>query len=127
MPKISQEKIERIKFLLSDMIKRYDLEGIMLSNKSGDLISEIFKSSFSFTQFSSMCASILKSALGLGKIIGKQDLNKIMVELEHHILIIFQITPELFMVLFITENSKSGILIRDIRSFLDKIVAIIYK
>lgn len=127
MPKISQEKIERIKFLLSNMIKRYDLEGIMLSNKSGDLISEIFKSSFSFTQFSSMCASILKSALGLGKIIGKQDLNKIMVELEQHILIIFQITPELFMVLFITENSKSGILIRDIRSFLDKIVAIIYK
>jgi len=127
VPKISQEKIERIKFLLSNMIKRYDLEGIMLSNKSGDLISEIFKSSFSFTQFSSMCASILKSALGLGKIIGKQDLNKIMVELEQHILIIFQITPELFMVLFITENSKSGILIRDIRSFLDKIVAIIYK
>ncbi|MFW9952353.1 MAG: roadblock/LC7 domain-containing protein [Candidatus Thorarchaeota archaeon] len=91
------EKMEKLSHELSNLKSQGNLSGILFSERSGKLIKALYDNEFDFEEFSSMCASVLESALELGRAMGDKKVKKIITELEQKIIILLECDRKTFL------------------------------
>ena len=77
--------------ILNELMEKGNFTGIILAHKNGEILNEIIKKNIDSKIFTSMCASVLESAVGLGETMGSQHIIKIIAELEGNTILFIQI------------------------------------
>jgi len=116
------DKSDKLNQLLDDMKKRGNLKGILFSYREGGLITENLEKSVNAEVFSSMCASVLESAIGIRKTMRDGKINKIIAELENLSVIIVECDKKTFLTLIVNELSKVRPILDDIEKYIRKII-----
>jgi predicted regulator of Ras-like GTPase activity (Roadblock/LC7/MglB family) len=115
---------EKLKGLIDEIKHVGSLIGVLLSDREGNLILDNVSIDFDKSNCSSMCASLLESALTLGRISGDQKLVKIITEVEETSIIILECDDKRFLTLFANYESKINVLLGEIKDYIKKIVLI---
>jgi predicted regulator of Ras-like GTPase activity (Roadblock/LC7/MglB family) len=116
------QNLTKLTQILNELKKVANLSGVLLSDREGNLIVENVGVKFDQAIFSSMCASVLESALGLGRTSGDQKLAKIIAELGNQSIIIMECDDKTFLALFINYKSNMKILLNKINKYINKII-----
>jgi len=98
--------LKNMNILLDEIKEKGNLKNVLLAFRDGGLISEVGEDGLDRIQFSAMCASVLKSAEGLGQTIGEGKIGKIITELEDLSIIIVACNKKAYLVLFFKNDSK---------------------
>lgn len=118
------EKIEEIKLILEEVKEKGDLLGIIYATRDGSLIFENIGNDFDGKKFSSMCASVLESATGLGQTIGNSKVSKIITELEEKTIIIVEVDDRTFLTLVAKAESQVNLILDHLPDFSKKLTAL---
>jgi predicted regulator of Ras-like GTPase activity (Roadblock/LC7/MglB family) len=123
---MSKELVKRkkLKEIIDEIKSTGRLIGVILSDREGTLILENVSMEFDKSNCSSMSASVLESALALGRILEDQKVSKIITEVEEISIIILECDEKRFLTLFANYESKINVLIEEIKNFIKKIVLI---
>lgn len=119
---LDSEKAQRLNQLLEDLKREGNLAGILFSYREGNLITENIGKEFNSEEFSSMCASVLESAIGLNKTMNDKKLVKIIAELEKQTIIIVECDEKTFLALILNEESKVNSILENIEKYIRKII-----
>ena len=79
------EKVKKLAHILDQIKENGNLLGVLYAYRDGGLIAENFRDKINFDNFTSMCASVLESAVGLSRTMGDAKTGKIIAELETQI------------------------------------------
>ena len=101
------EKLRKLSQILTDLKGQGNLLGVMFAERSGKVINIVGEEDFNYDEFSSMCASVLESALELSNVMGEKKIEKIVTELEGRLIIILECDKFTFLIL--NANSESHI------------------
>ena len=113
---------EKLNEIIGEIKSTGKLIGVLLSDREGTLILENVSMEFDKFNCSSMCASVLESALTLGRILEDQKVAKIITEVEETSIIILECDEKRFLTLFADFESKINVLLEDIENYIKKIV-----
>ncbi|MFX0026975.1 MAG: hypothetical protein ACFE8M_11245 [Candidatus Hermodarchaeota archaeon] len=120
-----EEKLERLNQILKEIKKKGKFKGVIFSYREGGIIAENFSEEcpeFNSDEYSSMCASVLESALGLGKTIGGKRLNKIIAEQDKDTIILIECDEKTFFSFILNDNSKINPILDEIEKYIRKII-----
>lgn len=115
-------KIQKLREILDDIKSKGDLDGVLLSDREGNLILDNFIKELDKSNCSSMCASVFESALEIGRRSGDQKLIKIITEIEEQSIFILGCDEKRFLTLFANYESKINALFNKIEDYIKKIV-----
>jgi predicted regulator of Ras-like GTPase activity (Roadblock/LC7/MglB family) len=115
---------EKLKGIIDEIKNVGSLIGVLLSDREGTLILDNVSIDFDKSNCSSMCASVLESALTLGRISGDQKVVKVITEVEETSIIILECDDKRFLTLFANYESKINVLLGEIKDYIKKIVLI---
>ncbi len=115
---------EKLKGIIDEIKNVGSLIGVLLSDREGTLILDNVSIDFDKPNCSSMCASVLESALTLGRISGDQKVVKVITEVEETSIIILECDDKRFLTLFANYESKINVLLGEIKDYIKKIVLI---
>ena len=118
------EKSEETKRLLDEFNQKGDLDGIIYAYRDGGIITEITGNEFDCKNFTSMCASVLESALGIGETIGNRRINKIITELEEKTIFIFECDKNTFLILIVKRESNINLIFNQLNEFIQNLIKI---
>lgn len=113
---------EKLKEIIDEIKNTGRLIGVILSDREGNLILENVSMEFDKSNCSSMCASVLESALTLGRILEDQKVSKIITEVEETSIVILECDEKRFLTLFANYESKINVLLEEVKNFVKKIV-----
>jgi predicted regulator of Ras-like GTPase activity (Roadblock/LC7/MglB family) len=125
MDELELPKTEKIKKLnqIIDLIKSSgNLIGVLFAYRDGGLIAENFKERIDFNNFTSMCASVLESAIGLGRTIGDRKTTKIIAELNTQTIVITECDEKTFLVFNINKESDFNVILEKMEYYVRKII-----
>ena len=125
MDELELPKTEKVKKLtqIMDLIKSNgNLLGILFAYRDGGLIAENFKERIDFNNFTSMCASVLESAIGLGRTVGDRKTTKIIGELETQTIVITECDEKTFLVFNINKESDFNVILEKMEDYIRKII-----
>ncbi len=114
--------LKNMNILLDEIKEKGNLKNVLLAFRDGGLISEVGDDELDQIQFSAMCASVLKSAEGLGQTIGEEKLGKIIAELEDQSIMIVKCNIKAFLVLFFKDDSKVEFITNNLDGYIHKII-----
>lgn len=120
-----EEKLEKLNQVLNELKQKGNLKGVIFSYREGGTIAENLNgnySEFNSDEYSSMCASVLESALGLGKTIGGKKFNKIIAELDKDTIILIECDEKTFLSFILNDISKINPILDEIESYIRKII-----
>jgi predicted regulator of Ras-like GTPase activity (Roadblock/LC7/MglB family) len=115
---------EKLKGIIDEIKNLGSLVGVLLSDREGNLILDNVSIDFDKSNFSSMCASVLESALTLGRISGDQKVVKVITEVGETSIIILECDEKRFLTLFANYESNIKALLGEIKDYIKKIVLI---
>ena len=118
----SPYSFKNINILVDEIKEQGNLKGVLLAFKDGGLISKVGGDSIDSNQFSAMCASVLKSAEGLGQTFGEGKVGKIITELEDQSIIIVKCNEKTYLVLFFKDDSKVDFITKNLDGYIQKII-----
>lgn len=116
------EKVKRLTQLLAKIKNNGNLLGVLFAYRDGGLIAENFKEKINFENFTSMCASVLESAIGLGHTMGDRKATKIIAELESQTIIITECDEKTFLVFNLNYKSNFSIILEHMEEYIRKII-----
>jgi len=116
------QKIEKLNQTLGELKNKGNLLGVLFAYRNGGLIGKDFKEDIDFDNFTSMCASVLESATGLGRTMGDRKVNKIIAELEGQTIVIIECDEKTFLVFDINYESNFNIILEKIEGYIRKII-----
>jgi len=125
MDELELPKTEKVKKLnqIIDLIKSSgNLIGVLFAYRDGGLIAENFKERIDFNNFTSMCASVLESAIGLGRTIGDRKTTKIIAELNTQTIVITECDEKTFLVFNINKESDFNVILEKMEYYVRKII-----
>ena len=125
MDELELPKTEKVKKLtqIMDLIKSSgNLLGVLFAYRDGGLIAENFKERIDFNNFTSMCASVLESAIGLSRTLGDKKTTKIIAELETQTIVITECDEKTFLVFNINKESNFNVLLEKMEDYIRKII-----
>jgi len=125
MDELELPKTEKIKKLtqIMDLIKSSgNLYGVLFAYREGGLIAENFKERIDFNNFTSMCASVLESAIGLSRTMGDRKAGKIIAELETQTIVITECDEKTFLVFNINKESNFSVILEKMEDYIRKII-----
>jgi len=125
MDELELPKTEKVKKLnqIMDLIKSSgNLIGVLFAYRDGGLIAENFKERIDFNNFTSMCASVLESAIGLGRTIGDRKTTKIIAELNTQTIVITECDEKTFLVFNINKESDFNVILEKMEYYVRKII-----
>ena len=114
----------KLQQIIDEIKKAGLLIGVLLSDREGNLILDNLCMEFDKSNCSSMCASVLESALSIGRSSGDQKVVKIVAEIEETSIIIIECDEKRFLTLFANYESKINALLEEIKNYIKKIVLI---
>ncbi|KKL82445.1 hypothetical protein LCGC14_1984680 [marine sediment metagenome] len=120
----NSQKFEELSRVLGEIKGKGNLSGTIFADRDGRLIFENIGNEFNGTQFSSMCASVLESAAGLGQTIGNRKIKKIITELEEKTIIIVECNDKTFLTLLVNYNSKVELILSHLQDYIQKLVSL---
>ena len=109
------EKSEEIYHILNELNYKGNLEGIIFVYRDGGVISEIIGDELNNKKFTSMCASVLESALGIGETIGDRKINKIVAELAEKTILLFECDSKTFLILIIKKKTNTDFIFSELQ------------
>lgn len=107
--------------ILDELKEKGNLVGVLFSYRNGDLIIENIGSNVDIKKFSSMCASVLESAVGLGQTIRDSKIEKIIAEIEEKTIIITECNEKTFLTLIAKKESKVSLILSQIVDYINGI------
>ena len=125
MDELELPKTEKVKMLtqIMNLIKNNgNLLGVLFAYRDGGLIAENFKEKIDFNNFTSMCASVLESAIGLNRTLGDKKTTKIIAELETQTIVITECDEKTFLVFNINKESNFNVLLEKMEDYIRKII-----
>ncbi|MFW9998803.1 MAG: hypothetical protein ACFE9Q_04530 [Candidatus Hodarchaeota archaeon] len=109
-------------FQLANEIKnKGNLEGIIFAYRDGVLIYENVGDEFNSKNFTSMCATVLESAVGIGETIGNQKFKKVIAELEEKTILIFECNITTFFILILNRESNISYIMNKLEEIIEKV------
>lgn len=116
------QKFNELHQLLDKIKNKGNLEGIIFAYRDGGLIFENIGDDFNSKQFSSMCASVLESAVGIGETIGNRKINKIVAEVIERTILIFECDDRTFLTIIIKRESNANLVLSQLDEIIQKII-----
>jgi predicted regulator of Ras-like GTPase activity (Roadblock/LC7/MglB family) len=116
------EKVKKLNQILAQIKENGNLLGVLYAYRDGGLIAENFNEKIDFENFTSMCASVLESAIGLGRTMGDRKESKIIVELETQTIIIIECDEKTFLVFNLNYDSKFSNIFEKLEDYIRKII-----
>ena len=118
-------KTERVKKLnqIIDLIKdNGNLLGVLFAYRDGGLIAENFKEEIDFDNFTPMCASVLESAISLGRTMEDRKAVKIIAELGTQTIVITECDDKTFLVFDLNYESNFNVILEKMEDYIRKII-----
>ncbi len=112
---------EDIKLILEEIKEKAKLMGVILAAHDGNLIFENVGHNFKGEKFSSMYASVVESATGLGQTIGDRKIEKIITELDEKTLITVECSDKTFLTLVVKNDSNVNKVLIDLQNYIAKL------
>ena len=125
MDELELPKTENVKKItqIIDLIKSNgNLLGVLFAYRDGGLITENFNVNIDFNNFTSMCASVLESTIGLGRTMGDRKTGKIIAELESQTIVITECDEKTFLAFNINKESNFNVILEKMEDFIRKII-----
>jgi len=125
MDELEIPKTEKVKFLaqIMDQIKENgNLLGSLFAYRDGGLIAENFKEKVDFDNFTSMCASVLESAIELSHTIGDKKVTKIVAELGTQTIVITECDEKTFLAFDLNYESDFYKTLEKIEGYIRKLI-----
>jgi predicted regulator of Ras-like GTPase activity (Roadblock/LC7/MglB family) len=116
------EKVKRLTQIMVQIKNIGNLIGVLFAYRDGGLIAENFNEKIDFDIFTSMCASVLESAIGLGRTIGDRKAAKIIAELESQTIIITECDEKTFLVFNLSHASNFNTILEKMEEYIRKII-----
>lgn len=116
------EKVKKLNQILTQIKENGNLLGVLVAYRDGGLIAENFNEKIDFENFTSMCASVLESAIGLGRTMGDRKASKIIAELGTQTIIIRECDEKTFLVLNLNYDSKFSNISEKLEDYIRKII-----
>ncbi|MHA1242660.1 MAG: roadblock/LC7 domain-containing protein [Promethearchaeota archaeon] len=118
-------KTEKVKKLTQIMNLIKDELGILFAYRDGGLIAENFRDEIDFNNFTSMCASVLESAISLGRTMGDRKAAKVIAELGTQTIVITECDEKTFLVFDLDYQSNFNVILEKMEQYIRKIIIII--
>jgi len=125
MDELELPKTEKVKKLTQIMLlikSSGNLLGVLFAYRDGGLIAENFKERIDFNNFTSMCASVLESAIGLSRTMGDRKTIKIIAELETQTIVITECDEKTFLVFDLNYESNFDVILEKMEDYIRKII-----
>ena len=114
--------IKNVELIVGEIKERGNLHAALLAFKDGGIISEVGGDDRDSNQFSAMCASVLKSAEGLGQTFGEGNVGRIITELEDQSIIIVKCSEKTYLVLFFKHDTEVDFITKNLDGYIQKII-----
>jgi len=114
--------IKNVELIVGEIKERGNLHAALLAFKDGGIISEVGGDDRDSNQFSAMCASVLKSAEGLGQTFGEGNVGRIITELEDQSIIIVKCSEKTYLVLFFKQDTEVDFITKNLDGYIQKII-----
>lgn len=108
--------------LLHELNQKANLDGIIFAYRDGGVIIEIIGDEFNGKNFTSMCASVLESAVGIGETMGNRKINKIITELAEKTIFIFECDNKTFLILIVKNESNINLIFSNLQEYIQSLV-----
>ncbi len=115
-------KINEANQLLHELNQKANLDGIIFAYRDGGVIIEIIGDEFNSKNFTSMCASVLESAVGIGKTMGNRKINKIITELAEKTIFIFECDINTFLIMIVKKDSNINLIFSKLQEYIQSLV-----
>ncbi|MHA1913761.1 MAG: roadblock/LC7 domain-containing protein [Promethearchaeota archaeon] len=108
--KVNETSLEKKNVIpLLDTIKELgNFTGIIFAKRNGELIYQNIQEKIDMLGFTSMCASVLESAIGLGTNLGSQKIRKIIADFDIASVLLAEVSKEAFVIFILNENSNAS-------------------
>ena len=116
------EKKNKLSQILTELKDQGNLIGALFAERNGKIICIVGEQNFNYEEFSSMCASVLESALELSKVMSEKRIEKIVTEVEGKIIIILECDKSTFLVLSANSESHINLILRDLEDYVKKLL-----
>lgn len=115
-------KINEANQLLHELNQKANLDGIIFAYRDGGVIIKIIGDEFNSKNFTSMCASVLESAVGIGETMGNRKIKKIITELAEKTIFIFECDNKTFLILIIKKKSNTDFIFSELQEVIQTLV-----
>lgn len=115
-------KINEANQLLHKLNQKANLDGIIFAYRDGGAIIEIIGDEFNSKNFTSMCASVLESAVGIGETMGNRKINKIITELAEKTILIYECDIKTFLILIVKKESNINLIFSKLQEYIQILV-----
>jgi len=112
---------EDLILILEEIKEKAKLLGVILAAHDGNLIFENVGHNFKGEKFSSMYASVVESATGLGQTLGNRKIKKIITELGNKTLITVECSDKTFLTLVVNNDSNVYKVLNDLQNYISKL------
>jgi len=119
------EKVKKLTQILDTIKESGNLLGVLLAYRDGGLIAENFKKNIDFDNFTSMCASVLESAISLGRTMGDKKTAKVIAELGTQTIVITECDEKTFLVFDLIYESNFTKIQNNMQDYIHKLILII--
>ena len=117
-----EEKVRRLTVLMDRIKTTGNLLGVLFAYRDGGLIAENFNEKINFENFTSMCASVLESAIGLSHTMGDRKATKIIAELGERTIVLMESDEKTFLVFNLNYESKFDITLENLEGYIRKLI-----
>ncbi len=119
------EKVKKLTQILDIIKENGNLLGVLFAYRDGSLIAENFKKNIDFDNFTSMCASVLESAISLGQAMGDKKTAKVIAELGTQTIVITECDEKTFLVFDLIYESNFITIQNNMQDYIHKLILII--
>ena len=117
------EKVKKLTQIMNQIKDKGNLLGVLFAFRDGGLIAENFTEEIDFVNFTSMCASVLESAISLGRTMGDRKAAKIIAELGTQTIVITECDEKTFLVFNLDYNSNFNLILEKLEvDYIRKII-----
>jgi len=116
------EKVKKLTQIMNLIKDNGNLLGVLFAYRDGGLIAENFKEKINFDNFTSMCASVLESAISLGRTMGDKKASKIIAELGTQTIVITECDERTFLVFDLYNESNFNVILERLEDYTRKII-----
>ena len=116
------EKVKKLNQVMDRIKDDGNLLGVLFAYRDGGLITENFKEEIDFDNFTSMCASVLESAISLGRTMGDRKAKKIIAELVNQTIVIIECDEKTFLVFDLNYQSDFNVILEKMEDYVRKII-----
>ncbi|MFW9820559.1 MAG: roadblock/LC7 domain-containing protein [Candidatus Thorarchaeota archaeon] len=117
-----EEKVRRLTQLMDTIKTTGNLLGVLFAYRDGGLIAENFNERINFDNFTSMCASVLESAIGLSHSMGDRKATKIIAELGEQTVVLMECDEKTFLAFDLNYESKFNMILKNLEGYIRKLI-----